>query len=500
MKLSPSNRTLATLFIAILAFSAVNTFLILYRTSTLETQFNQSISSLNQTLIQNYAALNQSYNNLQSQLDREIASLNARLPIEQYDYVIYRYWDNVSVFVAKNGKTGLVDYNSTDAAFVFNRALTHGNNIFVKSDEYTINTDVLLLNKKNARLDSDGASLTCNGNRIVIKGDNFQHSQYNQLSGLKIINGTVRIENSFRTTVVNMIFENCSVAVELANTNTWTEGTEIDTVHFNKCSQSIVFRTNTSNILTGEKSTGSYGNTEITRCYFNLNDNSVAITVEKDAEFTDGQMENIRIWIGEFDQYNQTGLLVNTNGSMYQTLLNGVVFESFAKGNMDNAALYAVKLDQNVYQPPILQAGVSFLGSWTARVYNFFGNWISGVGGVFKQENITIPISTGDFGQPTIIQVHPLTIASFKPMISVQGSFGYNETVDVRIRLEFVDNVVSKNITKSFSNSATVWLSDDELLSMFPTQNVIWAILVDAKVNTASTDAKAQISLYGTTT
>ena len=500
MQMYPSNRKLAIMFIAILSFSAVNTFLILYKTRTLETQFNQSISSLNQTLIRNYASLNQSYNNLQSQLEREIASLNARLPIEQYDYVIYRYWDSVSIFVAKNGKTGLVDFNSTDAAFVFNQALTHGNNIFVKSDEYTINADILLLNKKNARLESDGASLTCNGNRIVIKGNSFQHSQYNQLSGLKIINGTVRIENSFRTTIVNMIFENCSVAVELTNTNTWTEGTEIDTVHFNKCSQSIVFRTNTSDILTGKKSTGSYGNTAITRCYFNLNDNSVAITVEKDAEFTDGQMENIRIWIGEFDQYNQTGLLVNTNGSMYQTLLNSVVFESFAKGNVDNASVYAVKLDQNVYQPPILQAGVNFLGSWTARVSNFFSNWISGVGGVFKQENITIPISIIDFGQPTVIQVHPLTIASFKPVISVQGSFSYNETVEVRIRLEFIDNIVSKNITKSFSNNATEWLIDEEMLSMFPTQDVIWAILVDAKVNTPSTNVKAHISLYGTTT
>jgi hypothetical protein len=500
MNLSPSNRTLAILFIVILLFSAVNTFLILYRTSTLETQLNQSISSLNQTLIQNYASLNQSYNNLQSKLDLEIASLNDRLPVEQYDYVIYRYWDNVSVFVAKNGKTGIIDFNSTDAAYVFNQALTHGNNIFVKSDEYAINADVLLLNKKNARLDSDGASLTGNGNRIFVKGDNFDQSQYNQISGLKIINGTVRIENSFRTTVVNMIFENCSVAVELANTNTWTEGTEINAVHFNKCSQSIVFRTNTSNILTGEKSTGSYGSTKITRCYFNLNDNSVAITVEEDAEFTDGQMDNIRIWIGEFDQYNQTGLLLSTNGSMYQTLMNGVVFESFAKGNLDNAALYAVKLYQNVYQPPILQAGVNFLGSWTARVSNFFSNWISGVGGVYKLENITIPISTGDFGQPTIIQMHPLTIASFKPVISVQGNFRYNETVDVRIRLEFVDNVVSKNITKSFSNNAAVWINDDELLSIYPTQDVIWAILVDAKVNTASTDAKAQISLYGITT
>ncbi len=256
MKLAPSNRTLAVLFIVILVVSVVNTFLIVYSNETLQKQRNQDISDQNQALNQTYTSLNQTDYVIQDLLTGKIDNLNARLPVEQYDYVIYRNWDyntNVSVYMAKNGRTGAVDLNSTDAAFVFNQALSRGNSIFVKSDEYTINADVQMTNKKNARLDSDGAILTLNGNKIIVSGDDFEHSENNQISGLIIVNGTVRIQNSFKTTVTNMIFENSTVGLELANTDTWTEGTRIDTIHFDKCIQGLVFRTNYQQFnVTGE--------------------------------------------------------------------------------------------------------------------------------------------------------------------------------------------------------------------------------------------------------
>jgi hypothetical protein len=63
--------------------------------------------------------------------------------------------------------------------------------------------------------------------------------------------------------------------------------------------------------------------------------------------------------------------------------------------------------------------------------------------------------------------------------------------------LEFVDNAVSGSVEKSFSNSTELWLSDDDVLGLLPSQSVIWAILVDAKASSASTDAVVQISIYG---
>jgi hypothetical protein len=66
--------------------------------------------------------------------------------------------------------------------------------------------------------------------------------------------------------------------------------------------------------------------------------------------------------------------------------------------------------------------------------------------------------------------------------------------------LEFVDNVISGNVEKSFTNNATLWLDDDDMLKLFPSQNVIWAILVDAKSSSASTDAVVKIDVYGVAT
>jgi hypothetical protein len=70
----------------------------------------------------------------------------------------------------------------------------------------------------------------------------------------------------------------------------------------------------------------------------------------------------------------------------------------------------------------------------------------------------------------------------------------------VRFRLEFVDNVISRSVEKSFSNSTALWLDDDDILKMLPSQSVIWNILVDAKASSESTDAVVQVSVYGITT
>jgi hypothetical protein len=157
-------------------------------------------------------------------------------------------------------------------------------------------------------------------------------------------------------------------------------------------------------------------------------------------------------------------------------------------------------LGETSITPPILAGGISFLGNWTARIHNPFNKWISGSGAVFKQENLNVPIGlSGQYGPTETIQLRPLTIADFKPKIQVQGSFANNETITVRFRLEFVDNVISQSVEKSFSNATTLWLDDDDILKMLPSQSVIWDILVDAKASSASTDAVVRISVYGIT-
>ncbi|MCW4009654.1 MAG: hypothetical protein NWF05_03420 [Candidatus Bathyarchaeota archaeon] len=539
MKFAPSNQVLALLFIILLAVSVGNTFLVLYnndaaqkqRTQDLYAQnqliqtLNQSLSqainqatdaidkhsqtitqtieALNQTnadLNQTYTELNQTDYRIQNLLNGKIDNLNARLPIEQYDYIIYQYRDNLTrtlICAAKNGITGNADFVSTDAAVVFNLALTNGKSIYIKSGVYYLNSDINLTNHRNARIDSDGATLNLNGHKLVISGTSYENSQNNQISGLIIFRGTVRIENSFKTTVTNMIFDTCTVGLELINTNTWTEGTRIDTAHFTKCTQGIVFRTNTTSTQPDGNTTGSYASTEINRCYFNQLENSIAITVEEKAEFTDSQMQDIRIWTGEDGKYNQTGLQIE--GSMYKTVMKSVVFESFAKLPLNDSLLYAIKIYATAYEPPIIGTGVNILGAWTARVYNPDGSWIYGIGAVFKQTGIAVPVGTDDYGEAQIFQLHPAIIASFKPKITVDGSFQSNEAVTVRFRLEFIDNVVSNPIEKTFTSSGSVWLDDEDFLQLYGYLDLLYAIHIDAKASDAS-NATVKVDIYGTTT
>jgi hypothetical protein len=448
MKITLSKRVLAVICVVALVISAVNTYFILNLNRALQDAAHDST----------------------------------------YDYVIFQDGD---VYKAKNQATGNIDFTSADASTVINQAIAEGNTIYIKPGDYSLNSNIQVCNKKNAKILGDEAVITGNGNKLIIKGDTYATSQNNLISGLTIINGTLRIEDSFGTTVSNMAFVNCSTALELANTETWTEGTKIEDCRFLNSIENIVFRTPTGN------ATGSYASSQISRCFFNIGDNSVGIKVEYLAEFSDSQLQDVRMWMGENASiHNQTGLLVD--GSMHQTLVSGVVFESFA--NYPDQ-LYAISLGETSITPPILAGGVSFLGNWTAKVHNPFNKWIAGNGAVFKQENLNVPIGlNGQYGSTVTIQLRPLTIADFKPKIQVQGSFAYNETVTVRFRLEFVDNVISQSVEKSFTNSTSLWLSDDDMLRLFPSQSIIWSVLVDAKASSLSTDATVRVSIYGVTT
>jgi hypothetical protein len=409
-----------------------------------------------------------------------------RNPTEEYDYIGLQEGELVQ---AKNGLNGRIDFSSTDASYVIQESIGLGNTVYIKSGEYTLTSDIVLLNKKNARIIGEGSKLRCNGSRIIIKGDNYTSSQYDVLSGLEIINGTVTVQNSFGTTVTNMIFRDCTVALELLNTDTWSEGSEISDSHFINCLKSIVFRTPVAN------GTGSYSNTEINRCYFNLyQDNAIGIHVETDAWFTDSLIHNVRIWVGEFSQKDQTGL--SMNGSMLQTLMQNVIFESFAEAPF---SLYGIKLDQAA-EPPILGGGMSFLGNWTARVYNPFYKWVYGSGGAFKREDIKISIGVNnEFGSTTTVDAYALKIMGFKARIRVTGTFALNEVVIVRFRVELIDNTISGDIEKSFNQTATVWLDDADLLALTPSENVIWAVLIDARTSYTSTDTSVEVDLFGAT-
>ncbi len=401
-----------------------------------------------------------------------------------YDYALSQVGNSYRL---KNMLTGAVSEVSVSDAI--NSALNTGNSIYLNSGTYVLNDDIIVKNKINAKIvGNDQAIILGNDNRILIVGDDYSTSQNVLISGLTLINATIRVENSFGTTIKNVNFINATTGIEFANTNTWTEYSKVEDCQFINIAEGIAFRTPTGN------GTGSYSSSQIERVSFKLTDFSIGIKVEKLAEFSDSQVQNVRFWIGENGRANQTGLLVD--GSMYQTQLFGVVFESFTD---QPVYLFGIDIGPNCDPAPTLASGVSFLGNWTAKVHDELGIWLSSVGAAFKRENIDVPVGTSNqYGENVSIYMRPLTIFSFKPKIQVDGSFPNNETVTVRIRIEFIDNVISSPVVRSFTSSGGVWLNDDEIMQLFPSQDIIWAILVDAKTTASSSSASVKVSGYGT--
>ena len=405
-----------------------------------------------------------------------------------FDYIIFK---QENIYKAKNQINHQIDYESNNASLVLNQAIAISNKIFVEEGEYHLSSDVLISNKNNLILYSDRAKIFGYGNKIIIFGEDYINSQYNQLEGFEFFNTTVRIENSFATKISDIIFENCTIALEVANTNTWSEATKIVDSHFINCTEAIIFKTPINS------ASGSYASSEIKRCFFNIPDNSLGIKIENLAEFSDCQIQTIRLWMGEYGEANQIGILVN--GSMFQTLLWGVVFESFADTPSD---LYAISIAENTDPAPILSEGISFLGNWTAKIHNPHNIWIPGTGGVFAEKNLPISIGLNDvFSIPTSFHIRPLRITSFKSEIQVLGSFANNEIISVKIRLLFIDNTYSsKSVQKTFLNPDSLWLTDDDLLILLPSQNIIWAIEIEAKSNLSNSNAQVLFNVYGTTT
>ena len=263
---------------------------------------------------------------------------------------------------------------------------------------------------------------------------------------------------------------------------------KIQDCHFINATEGIAFRTPVGN------ATGSYDSSQIDSCFFNIGDNSVGIKVEPLAEFSDSQIQGVRMWMGEDGVTNQIGLL--DNGTMDQTLLFGVVFESFTLTPND---MFAIDLGQNCNPAPTIDGGVSFLGNWTASIHNPYSKWISGVSSAFEKQGVNVPLGlNGQYGANATIETLPLHIFTFEPEIQVDGTFANNETVTVRIRLEYADNVISNSVTKTFTASVAAWLGNDEMMQLYPSQNIITAVVVDAQSSSSTTNAVVTVSGYGT--
>jgi len=408
--------------------------------------------------------------------------------VEDYDYIVYGEGENIKV---KNGTSGRVDFIGQDFSHVMNSILnSSGLKVFIKAASYNVSGPILLQNLTGVRVVSDGAQLNFNGNFLIIRGSFWEDSKSNQIEGLNIVNGGVIIENSFLTTIKNCNFTDADFGIFLSNTNGWTECTVIEHCYFLDVKKGVVFKAPVNN------GTKSYANTEIKQCYFELrSEGSIGLHVEPEADFNEGLIQNVRFWMGGKVEHNQIGILVE--GSMLNTLMQNVVFESFANWPSD---IYGILLGYKC-DPPILGHGVTFCGNLTGKIYNPHGKWIYGAAGSFKLENMYVPLGLNNNSE-TFKEIGPvphlsLAISSLNVKVQVEGHFTEGEVVYVRLRLKFIDDSFSKHLEIAFNQTGTFWLSNDDWLVIWPTRNVVSALVVDAKTTAVDSYVIVSVSIYG---
>jgi len=408
---------------------------------------------------------------------------------EDYDYIIYL--DAAKTVVVKNGATGRIAFSGWNFSQIMSYLLRNDSlKIFVKKADYNISNSISCKNLKGVKIISDGARLNLNGGSLIIKGDFWENSQHNSIEGLTIINGSIILENSFMTTIKDCTFINAEEGIVLSNTNGWTECTKIEDCYFENIRRSIVFKT------PSENGTPSYANTEIRRCYFKLiRENSIGMHVEQFSDFNEGLIQNVRMWMGEASERNQTGILVE--GSMLNTVIQNVVFESFANSPQN---VYGIALGSNC-DPPIFGQGLVFCGNLTCSIYNPYGKWLYGSGGSFKLENVTISLGLknvyGAFHEIGSVPHLYFAIGSLNVRVQVEGNFSAEETIYVRFKFRFIDGSFSKQLEISFSDAGILWLSQDYWLDIWPSRTIISSLVVDAKTTASASNVTVAISVYG---
>ena len=410
------------------------------------------------------------------------------LRLEQYDLLLFSRpsmplmsGGTATKYYVKSGLTSDEVFESTKFSKALEYALTHGKVVILRPGNYSLDSNVIINNRSNLILDGQTSTLHLTNHTISFRSNHYANNTNNQIRNFIVRNGTFRLENSFRATFENMIFEDSESATEISNTNMWSEATKLENVYWGNCKTALTFKTPTG------PATGSYENTALDRCYFNLTlDNSVGIMVENNAEVSNSQWTNLRIWLHGKTEETKTGLYLN--GAMAETNLNGVIFESFDEGKN-----YGIYIGTNSTTGISVGEGTSFLGKFEARISNLNGQWIDGVV-QFKESERQL-----NFSKSETIHRYPSTILSFNAFIKIEN-LSATEEVTVKIKLNFIDHTSQSITLPPFTDNTTkpYWLTNQDLYDLYPSQNVIWDIEVLAQTNLPNSQTKVTIGAYGT--
>jgi hypothetical protein len=392
---------------------------------------------------------------------------------------------------AKSGKTGEVVYggqwnaggvSGTNASAVIQNvfnAISSGDTVVFKGD-FTLSNDVQLSNKAFVTL-TGRAKIS--GGRILLYGDDWRNALQRAIKGLRFYGSGagVKIYGAGDYTLIDhCYFEGCSIGVEVHNTKQWCELTIIRDSHFRNCGVGIQFTTPTS------PGTNSYKASRIDHVGIELNSaNQVGINLQSGGSLYDAYWTNVNFWA---NADNVIGIKQACNA--YQGYIKGLAAECMI-GSPTNVIVY--QIESGVTRPFYLE-GFSVGGTWTNWVNNLAGVDLFGRGQLFKETDLSVPIGlSGNYGT-SITRFHDYPgMLHPKVKITIGGTVG-SETITVLVGFGYFDGTYA-SITKTFTATGSIWLSDDDYLSLYR-NNLLRYIQFKAKTTAASTSATCTVSYY----
>ena len=116
---------------------------------------------------------------------------------------------------------------------------------------------------------------------------------------------------------------------------------------------------------------------------------------------------------------------------------------------------------------------------------------------VFKSTGNSVSIGLNNtYGPPTTITSPSNVITYFKARINFGGTFGAGETVTVKIEAVYHDGT-TVYVEKSATSVGSIWLTDDDILTLMKNASYISKVNLYAKTNLTSTSVTVTVDVYG---
>jgi hypothetical protein len=403
----------------------------------------------------------------------------------QYDVIIYTENNH---YYAKDRMGNLVCVDSQTACIqesIDYLARFGGNKIYIKSGIYDLNNNPVNINNLS-NIIIDGDKPTIQNTVITLYGQQWNYNMHNIIRNIIFRNSSLVIQNGFMNLFEDLEFYGGQTQIRLQNTTQWSEANWFRNISlFDPGSAAFVFDTPTG---TGAS---SYANNRLDNIFINLyRSGSKGIVVNNGATLDNVYMSNIRIWA---HADGIVGLYIN--GDTDNAKIYNIVFESFVQSP---TSLYGIFADSGTTVIPIMIKPI-FLGNWTSYIYNPYYRWI--IGQVLGKSTVNVPVGTNNtYGQPVYIADYLRfygTIPTPRIKITWGGTFAPGETVTVKITFHYIDGGQS-SITKSATAPGSYWLTYDDLLNLYPGNDMLQSITAQAMSSASSTQVTVTIdAIFG---